>query len=453
MNIEFIKRLLRSGLWLVVLGGMIAGASAQTNAPFHAAWPTNTYWRSLEIDPGVYIDHPYRIGLFRPVNGEDRGRLWSQTKSVFFYGLGVVGVLAALPESATGWDPDTDITAKWKQNVRDGPVWDRDNWAYNYIGHTYCGGVYYQVARKSGYRQWDAFVYSFLMSTFYWEYGVEAFAETPSIQDLVVTPVMGWVYGEWAYQTEMNIRDSNNEVLDSKTLGAVSLFFLDPIDTLGRSVNRVVGRPWVKAGHGYFTYSAVPVNDDVDHTVMLNMSFPVGLPSGPAGPSGEEAVRYDRGNDPVDTGLVGLSVGTGMALLDDNWGVDDCFYMKYALGLYFSPRFSTRLAYAQGDAEVIATGRNIPYENYSFDAQYYFNAKHSLRPYITAGIGEQMWDKKDESKNLEINAGIGLLWQIHPKWALHSDWICYHNSSAKTYDQNFSASVVYRFGDGEHHDW
>ncbi|WP_422121346.1 DUF3943 domain-containing protein [Photobacterium damselae] len=26
------------------------------------------------------------------------------------------------------------------------------------------------------------------MSTVYWEYGVEAFAEVPSIQDLVVTP-------------------------------------------------------------------------------------------------------------------------------------------------------------------------------------------------------------------------------------------------------------------------
>lgn len=437
-------------LGIVVLSSMASAVTAQTNTSFKTAWPTNDYWRPLEIDPDIYIDNPFRIGLFKPLNGEDHERLWSQTKSVFFYGLGVVGVLAALPESATGWDPDTDILSKWQQNVRDGPVWDRDNWAYNYIGHTYCGGVYYQVARKSGYRQWDAFMYSLLMSTFYWEYGVEAFAETPSIQDLVVTPVMGWVYGEWAYQTEKNIRDSNNEVLDSKILGGVSLFFLDPIDAFGRTVNRIVGRPWIKAGYGYFTYTTAPVDDDMDHTVMLNMSIPVGMPSGPAGPSEEEVVRYDLRDDPVDTGLVGLSVGTGMVILDDRWGVDDLFYTKYSLGLYFTPRFSTRLAYAQGDGKEIASGQKISYENYSFDAQYYFNTEHRLRPYVTGGVGEQMWDESNSSKNLELNVGIGLHWQFHPKWALHSDLINYYNSSAETHDQNVSASVIYRFGDGEH---
>ena len=33
----------------------------------------------------------------------------------------------------------------------------------------------------------------------------EAFAEVPSMQDLVITPVLGWAYGEWAYQKEMEI--------------------------------------------------------------------------------------------------------------------------------------------------------------------------------------------------------------------------------------------------------
>ena len=69
-----------------------------------------------------------------------------------------------------------------------------------------------------------------MMSTFYWEYGIEAFAEVPSMQDLVITPVLGWAYGEWAYQKEMAIRSSGGTVWGSETLGDVSLFFLDPID-------------------------------------------------------------------------------------------------------------------------------------------------------------------------------------------------------------------------------
>ncbi|MEN8253849.1 MAG: DUF3943 domain-containing protein, partial [Verrucomicrobiota bacterium] len=311
---------------------LAVGCAVLCTLPIMASAQTNSYWTALEIDPAIY-ETPYRISLFSPQNGEDGGRAWSQTKSVFFYGLGVVGVLAALPESATGWEPSNDIFNKWAYNVRKGPVWDRDNWAYNYLGHTYCGGVFYQVARKSGYRQWDSFVYSFLMSTFYWEYGVEAFAEKPSIQDLVVTPLMGWVYGEWAYQTEIGIRDQGNEVLGSKILGGISLFCLDPVDTLGRGVNRMVGRHWIKAGYGYFSYTATPMEKTIDHTVYLNMGFPIG---GPAGPPPERTVPVEHRNDPVDTGIVGIALGAGQAFLDEKWGMDDVFYSKVSLGLHFS---------------------------------------------------------------------------------------------------------------------
>ena len=199
--------------------------------PAKSSAQTNSYWTALGIDPAIY-GTPFSISLFSPKNGEDGARTWSQTKSLFFYGLGVVAVLYVLPSDVTGWERDNNFLGNWVDNVTAGPVWDRDNSAYNYIGHTYSGGVYYQVARKSGYRQWDAFIYTTLMSTFFWEYGVEAFAEIPSIQDLVVTPLMGWVYGEWAYKTDMKIRNRDNEVMGSKVLGGISLFLLDPVDVL-----------------------------------------------------------------------------------------------------------------------------------------------------------------------------------------------------------------------------
>ena len=412
---------------------------------------TNSYWTALDIDPAIY-GTPYRISLFRPQNGEDGARTWSQTKSVFFYGLGVVAVLAVLPEEATGWDTDTDIFANWVENVKEGPVWDRDNAVYNYVGHTYSGGVYYQVARKSGYRQWDAFFYTFLMSTFYWEYGVEAFAEVPSIQDLVVTPLLGWVFGEWAYQTEIGIRDRDNEVMGSKALGSISLFILDPIDALGRGVNRLTGRRLVKAGYGYFSYTANPTETATDHTVYLNLNIPIGGTPDPD-PLPTKTRHFETRNDPVNSGIVGIAIGTGHTLLDEKWGIEDDFYNKISLGLYFTPRLSSRVVYARGKPLDKATGKTVTYENYSLDVQYYLNSQRKLRPYVTAGFGEQMWNEDRNLKIFQLNAGLGLHWQLYRKWALNADWINYYSAGPDTHDQNVNVGLVYRFGRGEHADW
>ena len=178
----------------------------------------------------------YQLTLFDPCSDEDAGRLWRQTKIMMVAGFGVVGVIALLPEDVSGWEKGTwergDLAEKWVENVKAGPVWDEDVWYINYIGHPYFGGVYYQSARKSGYNQWNSFVYSALMSTFYWEYGLEAFAEVPSIQDLFVTPIGGWVYGEWAHQKEKEIRRNGNKALGSQFWGSVALFFLDPVGSI-----------------------------------------------------------------------------------------------------------------------------------------------------------------------------------------------------------------------------
>lgn len=415
----------------------------------HGEASTNSYWTALAINPAIYST-PYHISLFTPQNGEDGARAWSQTKSVFVYGLGVVGFLAVLPEEYTGWDTDPEIFKKWAENVKNGPEWDRNNWVYNYVGHAYFGGVYYQVVRKSGYRQWDAFVYSFLMSTFYWEYGIEAFAEVPSIQDLAITPLLGWVYGEWAYQTERRIRTGDNTVGGSKVLGGTALFFLDPVDSLGRGVNWVAGRRLIKSGSGYFTYTAAPSGTATDHRLYLNMNFPWG---GDEQTDRHDISHLDSRNDPVDTGIVGIAIGTGHTFLDTDWGVEDDFYTKVSLGLYFTPRLSARLAYAWTDLTERATGQSVSYENYSLDAQCYLNTQRKLRPFVTVGFGEQMWEKDLDQKTFQWNTGLGLHWKLHNKWAIQTDWIHYYSPSKKTYDHNVNAGLVYRFGRGEHDDW
>lgn len=197
----------------------------------------------------------YDVTLFDAPNGQDQERLWSQTKLLFGLSVGVIGVISILPSDVSAWDSSNEsMSSKWWNNVSQGWVWDKDVWYINYIGHPYFGGVYYQVARKSGYNQWNSFVYSALMSTFYWEYGLEAFAEIPSVQDIFVTPIGGWLYGEWAYQQEREIVADGGKALGSESLGSVALFFLDPVDKIGSGINSLFGRRIIHTSTGMISH-------------------------------------------------------------------------------------------------------------------------------------------------------------------------------------------------------
>lgn len=234
------------GVWVCVAAVPPATAAAASAEPP----PLRLSLYENDGDVGLDGDGSRRSWLFVTPDA-DGARLWSQTRLMFGMGVAAVGVLYAMPESLTGWDRSVSIDEmpeRWWRNVRKGPIWDNDHWFFNYASHPYCGGVYFVMARKSGYNQWDAFVYTFIMSTFFWEYGIESFAEVPSIQDLIVTPVGGWIYGEWAFRREQAIRANEGRFLGSKILGRVALFFIDPIDHFGDWVNRLVGREWVMTG-------------------------------------------------------------------------------------------------------------------------------------------------------------------------------------------------------------
>ncbi|WP_281299182.1 DUF3943 domain-containing protein [Flavobacterium limnophilum] len=158
--------------------------------------------------------------------------------SCIYVGATVVafGVLWAMPESVTNWDKEEmkekGILWKWKENVKAGPVWDEDDWVLNYITHPYCGGIYYMTARSSGFSIFESFGYSAIMSTFFWEYGIEAFAEIPSIQDLIITPVLGSVVGEGFFYAKKSILRHDHKILKSKALGYTALVLMDPFNTI-----------------------------------------------------------------------------------------------------------------------------------------------------------------------------------------------------------------------------
>lgn len=160
----------------------------------------------------------------------DKKLLTRNTVTLFGAGLGTMGFLYMMPSSFTNWEDDDDgVFEKWWDNISHGPVWDKDDLFLNYVTHPYAGAIYYIGARSAGGGIGYSTFYSFMLSTFFWECGIEAFAERPSIQDLIVTPVAGAFLGEWFYQSKRLILERDYELLGSKRLGKTAVFLMDPI--------------------------------------------------------------------------------------------------------------------------------------------------------------------------------------------------------------------------------
>lgn len=179
-------------------------------------------------------DRPYSLDE----NDIDTKMLGRNTAVMFGTGIGVMAFLYVMPSSFTNWDDDDDEGPfeKWWDNVSRGPVWDKDDLFLNYVTHPYAGAIYYMGARSAGANAMTSFWYSFALSTFFWEYGIESFAERPSIQDLIVTPVAGSVLGEAFYKAKRHIVENNGYLWDSKAWGTTALWLMDPITEAGHLI-------------------------------------------------------------------------------------------------------------------------------------------------------------------------------------------------------------------------
>lgn len=179
--------------------------------------------------PTLY-DYPYSRTRSMP----NWGKLWANTAILMGGGIATMIVLESLPDGSTAWSRaerrETTLFRRWLNHVKAGPVWDHDKFVFNYILHPYGGAAYYMSARSCGFNAWGSFLYSFAISTLFWEYGFEAFNEIPSVQDLVITPVVGAVVGECFYRAKRSIVSRGYEVLGSPVLGYITAFFLDPVN-------------------------------------------------------------------------------------------------------------------------------------------------------------------------------------------------------------------------------
>jgi hypothetical protein len=121
-----------------------------------------------------------------------------------------IGVYALGPSSLTGASKEgEDVWGEARDHFKEAwtkpPVIDKDRAVVNYLGHPYVGAQFYLSQRNYGESPLYSFLFSTLVSTSF-EYFIESWSERPSIQDLILTPIVGSLLGELVYQTTQHMR-------------------------------------------------------------------------------------------------------------------------------------------------------------------------------------------------------------------------------------------------------
>jgi len=192
------------------------------------------------------------------------------------FAIGTIGVIAILPENVSQWTNEDkqftdvqDLLKKHADNIAKGPVWDNDDWAVNYIGHPVAGSYFYVWGRQAGLSWQESAMLTTLMSTFFWEYGWEAFAETPSTQDLIVTPLLGSILGEGTNYLYNCIMDNDGKIYDMKWLGSIGRGLLNPIGEMNKYLDSAFELGHIEIGIDYSyaqntgNYQLHNINNDV----------------------------------------------------------------------------------------------------------------------------------------------------------------------------------------------
>ncbi len=182
---------------------------------------------------------PYKMNFAESAEND----LVTETRNIAIMMAGTMGALWVLPEAITNWhkddfDADHDIFEGYKKNITHKPVYDIDSNFINYVAHPFSGSVYYSIARNTGLSPLKSFGYSALISTFFWEYGFESLIEKPSIQDLIITPIIGSIIGEIFYKWSLKIKENNGRAMGSEKLGSVMLFLLNPGVVISKKINQ-----------------------------------------------------------------------------------------------------------------------------------------------------------------------------------------------------------------------
>ncbi|MDN3921309.1 DUF3943 domain-containing protein [Roseateles violae] len=152
------------------------------------------------------------------------------------YQFAAVGLISLWPQSETHYSKEIGFD-RWYYNVTH-PHWDSDRAVVNYVLHPYWGAGYYTRARERGLGRGNAFWYSALLSTIF-EYGAEAMVEQVSYQDLIVTPVLGSLLGEYVFTPLRQRVRAKDGPLDG--WDRLTLILTDPLGSINEAVDASLG--------------------------------------------------------------------------------------------------------------------------------------------------------------------------------------------------------------------
>lgn len=260
----------------VVTDTLMGTSTSGILRPVVPRYQMRTPMADLKATPSLYA-FPYSRDLKLP----QWHRMWVNTAVLSGAFVSTLLVLECLPEDATTWNraaiQKVPPFTRWFRNVfKRGPEWDHDNPIFNYVLHPYAGAAYFMSARSCGFNFWQSFLYSACISSIGWEFGIEAFMERPSYQDLVITPVVGSVLGELFYKTKRHIVEHNYTLAGSRVLGNIAVFFVDPVNEV---IDLFRGNP-CRQMH-FTTDSDIPV--PVNKSTVQSLLMPTMLPGGATG--------------------------------------------------------------------------------------------------------------------------------------------------------------------------
>ncbi len=142
-----------------------------------------------------------------------------------------------------------------RHNIKNGFVWDNDQFSTNLFAHPYHGGLYFNAARSNGMNFWESVPYAFGGSLM-WETVCEV--EPPAINDLIATTVGGVCIGEVTHRISDLVYDDRQ-----RGLGRFARELLGAVVCPMRALNRIItGDAWRvrTTGYKYHDYERLPVN-------------------------------------------------------------------------------------------------------------------------------------------------------------------------------------------------
>jgi hypothetical protein len=205
--------------------------------------------RGLSVEPIAWADTAEPVAVpypYRPTPPwkdvlavGDWAGLGRDTALLVSYQLLGIAFYYVMPESISKWDQSQKDNANfntWLENVQN-PVWDNDEWYVN-AGHAIVGAWYYIRARERGFGEISSFLYSAFASTVLYEFGVEAFFENPSYQDLIITPIGGALLGAFVFEPVRRVIFAKPEL---RWYDHLMLVATDPIGTANYFVEKLFG--------------------------------------------------------------------------------------------------------------------------------------------------------------------------------------------------------------------